>query len=200
MHAHLSGHRQAEYAPLACRLHKGSQVRLPLPRTADKIGPAGQEAESPSWKPARRRISITEMFNTSFHYIMPTAYTAKSNTGQKQETENGMAQKVNVLLIDDIDGSDAVETIQFGLDGTHYEIDVNSDHGQQLREGLEPYVKKARKVTGAAGRSNRVRRTAANDAENKKIRAWARERHLDVNERGRIPGDIVAQYEAANGR
>ena len=79
-----------------------------------------------------------------------------------------MAQKVNVLLVDDIDGSDAVETIQFGLDGTHYEIDVNSDHGKQLREGLEPYVRKARKVTGSAGRPTRVRRTAASDAENKK--------------------------------
>jgi hypothetical protein len=111
-----------------------------------------------------------------------------------------MAQKVNVLLVDDIDGSGAVETIQFGLDGAHYEIDVNSDHGQQLREALELYVKKARKVTGAPGRPTRVRRTAASDAENKRIRTWARERHLDVNERGRIPADIVAQYEAANGR
>jgi hypothetical protein len=111
-----------------------------------------------------------------------------------------MAQKVNVLLVDDIDGSEAAETIQFGLDGTHYEIDVNSDHGRQLREALEPYLKKARKVTGSAARPARGRRTAANDAENKKIRNWARERHLDVNERGRIPADIVAQYEAANGR
>jgi hypothetical protein len=28
-----------------------------------------------------------------------------------------MAQKVNVILVDDIDGSDAVETVSFGLDG-----------------------------------------------------------------------------------
>ena len=47
-----------------------------------------------------------------------------------------MAQKVNVLLVDDIDGSDADETIEFGLDGTHYEIDLNSDHAQELREQL----------------------------------------------------------------
>jgi Lsr2 len=44
-----------------------------------------------------------------------------------------MAQKVSVLLVDDIDGSDAHETIKFGLDGTHYEIDLNSDHAQELR-------------------------------------------------------------------
>lgn len=111
-----------------------------------------------------------------------------------------MAQKVNVLLVDDIDGSDAVETVPFGLDGTRYEIDLNSDHAQELREQLGRYVKAARKVTVSAGRPTRVRRTTANDAKNKEIRNWARERHLDVNERGRIPADIVAQYEAANGK
>jgi hypothetical protein len=111
-----------------------------------------------------------------------------------------MAQKVNVLLVDDIDGSDAVETIKFGLDGTYYEIDVNSDHGEQLREALELYVKNARKVTGSATRPARGSRTAASDAENKKIRNWAREQHLDVNERGRIPAGVMAQYEAANGK
>ena len=111
-----------------------------------------------------------------------------------------MAQKVNVLLVDDIDGSDADETIQFGLDGTHYEIDLNSDHAQELREQLSRYVKAARKVSGPSGRPARVRRTNANDAKNKEIRDWARERNLDVNERGRIPGNIVAQFEAANGK
>ena len=111
-----------------------------------------------------------------------------------------MAQKVNVLLVDDIDGSDADETIQFGLDGTHYEIDLNSDHAQELRGQLERYAKAARRVIGPASRPARVRRTNANDAKNKEIRDWARERHLDVNERGRIPGNIVAQFEAANGR
>jgi hypothetical protein len=110
-----------------------------------------------------------------------------------------MAQKVNVILVDDIDGSDAAETVSFGLDGARYEIDLNSGHAEELREQLDLYVKKARKVTGSAGRPGRVRRTDANDARNKEIRNWARGRHLDVNERGRIPADIVAQYEAANG-
>ena len=111
-----------------------------------------------------------------------------------------MTQKVNVILVDDIDGSDAVETVSFGLDGTQYEIDLNSGHAQGLRGQLEPYVKKARKVTGSAGRAGRVRGTGANDARNKEIRNWARGKGLDVNERGRIPADIVAQFEAANGK
>jgi Lsr2 len=111
-----------------------------------------------------------------------------------------MSQKVNVLLVDDIDGSDADETIPFGLDGTHYEIDLNSGHTHELRGQLERYVKAARKVTGSAGRPARVRRAAANDIKNKEIRNWARQRGLEVNDRGRIPADIVAQYEAANGK
>lgn len=111
-----------------------------------------------------------------------------------------MARKVNVILVDDIDGSDAVETISFGLDGTQYEIDLSSGHAQELRGQLEPYVQKARKVAGPAGRASRVRRTGANEARNKEIRNWAREQHLDVNERGRIPAGIVAQFEAANGK
>src|SRR6476661_3936387 len=64
-----------------------------------------------------------------------------------------MAQKVNVILADDIDGSDAAETVPFGLDGTQYEIDLNSGHAQELREQLDLYVRKARKVAGPAGRA-----------------------------------------------
>jgi hypothetical protein len=127
---------------------------------------------------------------------MRITYTAIPNAGSKRKTENEMAQKVNVLLVDDIDGSDADETVQFGLDGTRYEIDLNSGHAGKLREELKRYVKAARKVTGPAGRPARVRRGGDNDARNKVIRDWARENGLDVNDRGRIPGDIVARYEA----
>jgi len=111
-----------------------------------------------------------------------------------------MAQKVNVLLVDDIDGSEADETIQFSLDGARYEIDLNREHARELRGQLAPYVKAARKATGPAGQPARARGTAAIDRRNKEIRDWARERGLDVNDRGRIPAGIVARYEAENGK
>jgi hypothetical protein len=110
-----------------------------------------------------------------------------------------MAQKVSVLLVDDIDGSEAGETISFGLDGTRYEIDLNGEHAQELREQLERYVKAARKVTGSPGRPARVRRASADD-KNKEVRDWARDQGLEVNDRGRIPAHIVAKYEAENGK
>ena len=109
-----------------------------------------------------------------------------------------MAQKVSVLLVDDIDGSEAGETISFGLDGTRYEIDLSGGHAQDLRGQLERYVKVARKVTGSSGRPG-VRRASADDR-NREVRGWAREQGLEVNDRGRIPVHIVAKYEAENGK
>jgi hypothetical protein len=110
-----------------------------------------------------------------------------------------MAQKVSVLLVDDIDGSEAGETISFGLDGTRYEIDLNGEHARELRGQLERYVKAARKVTGSSARPTRVRRASADD-KNKEVRDWARNQGLGVNDRGRIPAHIVAKYEAENGK
>jgi hypothetical protein len=96
-----------------------------------------------------------------------------------------MAQKVSVLLVDDIDGSEAEETISFSLDGARYEIDLNGAHAQELRKQLGRYVKAARKVTGSPSRPARVRRASADD-KNKEVRDWARDRGLEVNDRGRL--------------
>ena len=57
-----------------------------------------------------------------------------------------MAQKVSIVLVDDLDGSEAAETISFGLDGTNYEIDLNDANASALREALSGYVGHARKV------------------------------------------------------
>lgn len=109
-----------------------------------------------------------------------------------------MAQKVNVILVDDIDESEGAETVSFGLDGTRYEIDLNAQHARDLRGQLTPFIEKARKAGGSRARSARPRRSAASDAGSKEIRDWARERGLKVNDRGRIPAGVVAEYETAN--
>lgn len=109
-----------------------------------------------------------------------------------------MAQQVSILLVDDIDGSEAVETVKFGLDGAQYEIDLSTEHAEELRALAAPYVGKARRITGPARRPARTRNTA-NGADPGKIREWAKENGFEVNDRGRVPGDIVAKYEAAVG-
>lgn len=109
-----------------------------------------------------------------------------------------MAQKVSVLLVDDIDGSDAAETVRFGLDGTEYVIDLSEEHARELRELAAPYIEKARRVAGPGRRAPRARNAAGNGTDPGKIRDWAREKGIKVNDRGRVPADVVAQYETAN--
>ena len=109
-----------------------------------------------------------------------------------------MAQKVHIVLEDDLDGSDATQTVSFALDGTSYEIDLNDGNAAALRESLATYVGHARKVSGA----RRGRRTSAASGGGahsaKEIRDWARSNGHKVPERGRIPADVREAFEAAH--
>jgi sRNA-binding protein len=107
-----------------------------------------------------------------------------------------MAQKVQVLLVDDLDGTEATETVTFGLDGVSYEIDLSSGNAGKLRKELDQYVEHARKAS-AQGRRRRARSGAGRE-QSARIREWAKSRGFKVNERGRIPANIVAEYEAAH--
>jgi hypothetical protein len=110
-----------------------------------------------------------------------------------------MAQKVQVMLLCDLDDGDvdAVETLQFSLGNTSYEVDVCAKHAQQLREGLEPFVAHGRKAS-AAGAGRRRQRTAGDRQDTASVRAWAKEKGIHINERGRIPANVVKEYEAAH--
>ena len=107
-----------------------------------------------------------------------------------------MAQKVNIVLVDDIDGSEAAETISFALDGTTYEIDLSTGNASALRAALASYVGHARKV-GARRPAGR-RGAAAGGVAARDVRAWARDNGYDLPDRGRIPADVQAAYAAAH--
>jgi len=115
-----------------------------------------------------------------------------------------MAQKVHIVLEDDLDGSEATETVSFALDGTSYEIDLNDDNAAKLRDALAGYVGHARKVSGGARRSGGGgggggRRGASNGGTSaREIREWARANGHEVPDRGRIPAEVRSAYEAAN--
>ena len=104
-----------------------------------------------------------------------------------------MARKTHVLLVDDVDGSEATTTVTFGLDGVVYEIDLNDAHSEELRAALNPWVQGGKRVGGRAKRSTS---TARGDAQ--KIRRWAAENGIEVSERGRIPREVRDAYEKAN--
>nr|WP_116245539.1 Lsr2 family protein [Nocardiopsis sp. FIRDI 009] len=113
-----------------------------------------------------------------------------------------MAQKVQVFLVDDLDGGEAEETVTFGLDGSVYEIDLSAGNAAKLREALTPFVEAARKAPAKSGRGTARRggsRNAPSRERSAEIRAWAKAAGKPVNERGRIPAKIVAEYEAIKG-
>lgn len=109
-----------------------------------------------------------------------------------------MAQKVSIVLIDDLDESLADETVTFGLDGTTYEIDLNEANAAALRDALSGYVGHARRVTtsrrGGAGRKS----ASTSGVDTKAVREWARNNGHEVSERGRVPATLVQAYEAAH--
>ena len=109
-----------------------------------------------------------------------------------------MAQKIQTLFIDDIDGSAAEGTIRFGLDGTDYEIDLNAEHAQALRDVLATYVGAARRANGAARRPARSgRRATATGLNTTEVREWAKAQGIDVKDRGRVPAELVVKFKAA---
>ncbi len=106
-----------------------------------------------------------------------------------------MAQQVQIILIDDIDGGPAVETIPFALDGVTYEMDLSAVNAARLRNAMAPFVGHARKV---ARSGNRRGKAGAQPNRSSEIRQWARSQGLKVNERGRIPAELVAKFEASH--
>jgi len=111
-----------------------------------------------------------------------------------------VAQKVQTLFVDDIDGSAAEGTIRFGLDGTDYEIDLNTEHAQALRDALAPYIGAARRASAAARRPARgVRKASANGVNTTEVREWAKAQGMNVKDRGRVPAELVVKFKAATG-
>lgn len=106
-----------------------------------------------------------------------------------------MAQRVHIVLEDDVDGSTAEESVKFSLDNVSYEIDLSSANAAKLRDALAPWIGHARRV---GGRRTTARKGRGNSDANE-IRSWAQSQGIEVSSRGRIPADVRAAYEAAQG-
>ncbi|HEY3469705.1 MAG TPA: Lsr2 family protein [Amycolatopsis sp.] len=111
-----------------------------------------------------------------------------------------MAQKVLVEILDDIDGSPATQTVQFGLDGVTYEIDLSDENAAALRDELARYIGAGRRVGGrkvrvATGQSTTT--TQSDRERNQQIRAWANANGYEVSDRGRLSSEVISAYEQA---
>jgi hypothetical protein len=109
-----------------------------------------------------------------------------------------MAQKIQTLFIDDIDGGEAAGTVRFGLDGTEYEIDLSTAHSDELRSALEQYVTHGRRIGGRTRRAPRTRH-GSDGVDTAKVREWAKGQGIEIKDRGRVPASIVEQYKTAVG-
>ena len=102
-----------------------------------------------------------------------------------------MAKKVTVTLVDDFDGEGAAdETVEFGLDGVSYEIDLSAKNAAKLRNELKPWLEAGRRVGGRG-------RAAIDREQSAAIREWARRNGHNVSTRGRIPADVIDAFHAA---
>lgn len=139
-----------------------------------------------------------------------------------------MAQKVRVLLVDDVDGGEADESISFALDGVEYGIDLSTENADVLRKALEPFVSAGRRIGRSKGAPSRPHRTPRHTtshtpppparsssstssdgaaastngprlpANQETIRSWARSHGYQVADRGRISREVQAAFEKAN--
>ncbi len=108
---------------------------------------------------------------------------------------------MQIVLTDDIDGSDADETVSFALDGVNYEIDLSDANAAALRDDLAPWVGAAQRT---GGRRSGGRRAAGDGGGRRRrrevgaVREWARANGFQVSDRGRVPGAVQEAYDQAH--
>ena len=108
-----------------------------------------------------------------------------------------MAKQVVENLIDDIDGTPATGTVQFGLDGQQWSIDLNEKHSVALRSALDPFIEGARRVRPADRSPGRASSRPSGDKErNTAIRQWALSEGIELPSRGRIANGVQDAYDA----
>lgn len=111
-----------------------------------------------------------------------------------------MAQRIQTLLIDDIDGTDADETLTFALDGVTYEIDLCAGNAEKLRRELSVWAGKSRRTGGRRGTGRRATSPgiAGRRADLAAIREWGRANGYTVSDRGRVAQEIQDAYDQAH--
>jgi hypothetical protein len=120
---------------------------------------------------------------------------------QREERRMPVAQKVQTLFIDDLDGSQADDTVRFGLDGSEYEIDLSAKNAETLRKALAPYLEAARRTPGSKRPTRQARRSGGSGSgvNTAEVREWAKSQGIQIKDRGRIPAELIAKFKAAGG-
>ncbi|MDE9364954.1 Lsr2 family protein [Luteipulveratus sp. YIM 133132] len=113
-----------------------------------------------------------------------------------------MAQKIQVLLVDDLDGGEASETVTFGLDGVSYEIDLSNANAARLRDEMASWIGHARRTGGrraSGSRSSSSTSSSSSRGDLNKVREWGRANGYTVSDRGRVSKELQEAYDKAQG-
>ena len=108
-----------------------------------------------------------------------------------------MAQKVEIILVDDLDGDRADETVRYALDGVNYSIDLSAEHAFEFRELMRKYTASSRRESGRAS-AGRSRPAPSRISEAAQAREWARNNGYTVSARGRVQSEILEAYRKAH--
>jgi hypothetical protein len=109
-----------------------------------------------------------------------------------------MARQTTVTLVDDLDGSEAEEQVEFSVDGRSYEIDLSMVNASRLRDALAPFVSAARRTAARRAVAAAPARAGSDRALNQAIREWAIAQGMKVSERGRIPTNVLTAYHGSH--
>ncbi|GAY07754.1 Lsr2 family protein [Pseudonocardia sp. N23] len=109
-----------------------------------------------------------------------------------------MAKQTTVTLVDDLDGSEADEQVEFALDGKSYEIDLSSANGKRLRAALDPFINAARRAPSRRSSGGSPARASSDREQNQAVREWALEQGMKISERGRIPTNVLEAYRKSH--
>lgn len=108
-----------------------------------------------------------------------------------------MAQRIQSILDDDIDGGPADSTIQFSYQGTQYEIDLSKKNEEKLIKALEPFTSRARRIGSGRRSSTKPPAEKINKDQLQAMRDWARANGFTVSDRGRVSQDVQDAYNAS---
>jgi hypothetical protein len=112
-----------------------------------------------------------------------------------------MAQRTQVVLIDDLDGNeikDGGQSVAFSFNGTDYSIDLSEPNAEKFEQALSPYIEHAQRVGGRrSSRSSGAATKTTSPVDSKSVRVWAKSNGIELSSRGRIPADVVEKYQAA---
>jgi hypothetical protein len=105
-----------------------------------------------------------------------------------------VAKQTTVILVDDLDGSEATEQVEFAVDGRSYQIDLSAANSAKFREALAPFMSVARRAGGRRATPAAPSRPASDREQNQAIREWAAAQGMKISERGRIPSNVLEAY------